>query len=377
MNRRLLIYEPLTGGHRPDFIRHLVAALARKSAPGPVRFALPPGFFENEPALETAIRGLAPNVELVQTPDRPATGLALLQAVEEFHADRLLLLELTRWENFLCLHRLPCQWAGILFVQYPEIDWRSASGAEKIFRLLRRTAKEAKTTVWLRRQSPQAVFLLNGDRAARDLNVRFPDRPVFREVPDPAPPPASRLSRAVGLPLRFLFPGALSERKGCGVLLEALARIRSETARAAEFAFLGFAEDGARLRVGVDRLRARRADVRLVLEDRFVPEDEFRIRFAEADWILMPYLRPEYSSGILARAAAAGTPVLGPSDGLLGRLITQWNLGRTVRIESGELARALDATVREPMISDPESRNSFLDRCRPELFSSALLGCFD
>lgn len=376
MTPKLLIYEPLCGGHRPDFIRPLVSALARTPAPGPVRFALPPEFLATEPDLADTLRGLAPGVEWVETPPRPESGRALLQAIREFKADRLLLLELTRWENFLCLHRLPCEWAGILFVQYPEIDWRASPGAGKILRFLRRAAKEAKTSVWLRKQDVRSVFLLNGARAAGLLNERFPDRPVFREVPDPAPPPVSRPPRSAGDPCRLLYPGALSGRKGCDVLLEALARIRPETARAAEFAFLGSAEDGPRLRAGADRLRARRPDVRLVLEDRLVPEAEFRARFAEADWILMPYLRPEYSSGILARAAAAGTPVLGPSDGLLGRLIGEWKLGRTARIEAGALAQALDAAVRDPMVPGPESRAAFLDRCRPERFAAALLGGF-
>jgi glycosyltransferase involved in cell wall biosynthesis len=380
MNRRLLIYEPLTGGHRPDFIRHLVAQLGREPRDEIIRFALPPGFFENEPALETAIRGLAPNVELVQTPDRPATGLALLQAVEAFHADRLLLLELTRWENFLCRHRLPCDLAGILFVQYPEIDWQAASGRERWTRWLRRQVKDAKTALWLQRQSAHAIFLLNGDRACDWLNRRFPARPVFRPLPDPAPDGApSASARTEGEPRGFLFPGVLSARKGCLLLLEALTRIRPETAGRAEFQLLGPAEQTGRQALcrAVARLRRLRPDVRLVLEDHFVPEDEFRSRMARADWILMPYLRPEYSSGILVRAAMAGTPVLGPRDGLLGRLIESGALGRTTRIEPASLARAIDEAVVLPMQWDPAARGAFLERSRPERFAAALLKCFD
>jgi glycosyltransferase involved in cell wall biosynthesis len=380
---RLLIYEPLCGGHRPDFIGCLVDYLHEHPTGGRIRFALPADFFQNDPRRASLLKDLAPAVEWTKTPPHAESPEALLQTIEAFQPDGVLFLELTRWEGFLCRHKLPCDLAGILFVQYPEIDWRAGSGLDRWIRLARRIAKQRKTSLWLRSQSVRAVFLLNGERAADWLNTRFPDRPVFRAIPDPAPAGEGTTGvddpgcSANGSSLIFLFPGALSARKGCDVLLDALARVRPETARAAEFVFLGPAEDGSRLRADVDQLRARRPEVRLVLEDRFVPEAEFQAHFAEADWILMPYLRPEYSSGILARAAAAGTPVLGPSDGLLGRLITRWSLGRTTGIEPGALAHALDAAVREPMAPDPVSRDEFLERSRPELFAAALLGCFD
>ncbi len=49
--------------------------------------------------------------------------------------------------------------------------------------------------------------------------------------------------------------------------------------------------------------------------------------FEQSDVILMPYTRPEYSSGILALAARSGKPVIGPTGGLLGRLIRENGLG--------------------------------------------------
>ncbi|MDZ4198386.1 MAG: hypothetical protein U1E27_03780, partial [Kiritimatiellia bacterium] len=184
---RLLIYEPLCGGHRPDFVRYLAEELRRSPYRGTVRFVLGRGFLDSEPELRALLSRLAPAVEVMdalEPADRPAS---LLKAISDFRPDCVLLFELTKWENFLCRHRLPCDLAGILFVQYPEIEWRKGRGVDRIIRFARRRVKELKLSLWLRRQSVRAVFLLNGERAAAVLNRRFPGRPVFHAVPDPAP----------------------------------------------------------------------------------------------------------------------------------------------------------------------------------------------
>jgi len=379
----LLIYEPLGGGHRPDYIGCLVDFLRRHPPTGRIRFALPADFFRDDPRREALLRDLAPNVDRVAVPPDPGSPHALLQTIRDFKPDCLLLLELTRWENFLCRRRLPCDVAGILFVQYPEIDWRAGRGMDRWVRLARRWAKDFKTSLWLRRQSVRAVFLLHGERAAEFLNRRFPAHPVFHAIPDPAPIGVS--NAGVGAPgdrmpagkpiIRFLLPGALSKRKGCFRLIEALHRIASETTRKAEFRFLGEAEAGDRspLEHALLRLRERRPDVRVTFDNRTVSKDAFQSAIAEADWILMPYLRPEYSSGILGRAVAAGTPVIGPSDGLLGRLIQTGKLGRTTGLSPDALSRSLDTAANDSVYLDPEARRAFLDRCRPDDFAAVLL----
>lgn len=52
-----------------------------------------------------------------------------------------------------------------------------------------------------------------------------------------------------------------------------------------------------------------RAVPRATLLERFVPDDEFDLWVAAADWVLLPYRR-SWSSGVLARAHALGTPAI-------------------------------------------------------------------
>ncbi|MDZ4199259.1 MAG: hypothetical protein U1E27_08245, partial [Kiritimatiellia bacterium] len=166
-----------------------------------------------------------------------------------------------------------------------------------------------------------------------------------------------------------------SRRKGVFRMVEALHRVEPETARKAEFRFLGKAavRDRVAFANALLRLRRRRPDVRVSFDDRAVPEQELREAMADADWILMPYLRPEYSSGILARAVAAGTPALGPAEGLIGRLILESGLGRVTRMDPVSLGRSLDEAAAAPGRIEESRRATFLDRSRPDVFAKSLL----
>jgi len=97
----------------------------------------------------------------------------------------------------------------------------------------------------------------------------------------------------------------------------------------------------------------------------------------QADVLLMPYTRPEYSSGILALAAKTCTPVIGPDAGLLGRLIRQNGLGAVCAVRPPELVEALAAAVRRRPLVDEEFRKTFVQQSRPEEFARILFENID
>ncbi len=382
---RLLVYEPQWDGHQPEFVTHVVAGLEARQEPFLCRFALPSGFSRSHPALAEGIRRLGARAEVRTLDPSPATGnvfRGLLEEVRSFEPDSLLLFELTAWERALGRIRLPCSVTGILFVQYPEIEFWRALGFERLNRWARRQVKAWKTGRWLCRQNWRAVFLLNGERACAVLNRRFPRTPVFRPLPDPVPPATGPIqTSAEGVTVnrhqavRFLLPGALSRRKGADVLVRALAGLSRDDAARMEVVCAGRvdARDRPALQRVVAHLRHRRPDIRLDWQDRFLPGQEFQNALSRADWILMPYRRPEYSSGILGRAAQAGVPVIGPEDGLLGRLIREWKLGLTSPISPCKLARTLKQALDNPFSCDPRKREEFLRRSRPTDFARQLL----
>lgn len=385
----LLVFEPECGGHRGDYVRALLAELGRRENAGGVRFVLGHRLVRQDGGIAAAIRSAPKGVEIVEIPEgstRKEWLLLLRQAISDARPERVLLFELTPWENGLSRHPLGVPISGILFVQYPELDWRHGPQRRRLERWIRFQIKEWKTARWLKCQDWRSVFLFNGERACEYLNRRFSDFPVFKPLPDPAPELSDVVFRpcrtrpgpeeAAHARVKFEFPGVLSFRKGADILLKALLGISPAVTGRAEFCCSGMAEarDRPAIERMVRRLRRARPDVRFEWDDRFLPEAELQMKIQRADWILAPYRRTEYSSGIFGRAAAAGTPMIGPADGLLGRLIREWGLGMTVETTPRAWAKALENAVGSPMTMDESRRWAFLRRSRAEDFARQLLG---
>ena len=377
----ILLFEPGLAGHRLGWIRIILAEFRRKRAgsapPAHLTVAAPEALLSGlgAPSALWESEGVA-LLPLAPAVSDPVWGLT--QTLTETEPDVLLLLELTPWERFLARRKLPCPIAGILFVQYPEIDPTKGPLSRRVERWLRRWRKAWLTSRWLRRQDWREVFLLNGERACDVLNRRFPDHPVFRPVPDPMVS-GGRRSEVGGRKeegvIRFSHPGVLSKRKGMEVALRALELVSDEWCSRCELLILGRAEDDYRARFAgaLARLRRRRPNARVEWREEYLSDADFEESFQSAHWIVMPYLRPEYSSGILVHAAAAGVPVLGPSDGLLGRLIEEYSLGRTCDVQPHALAAALEDSVRRPFQGDADRREAFVRRSDPAEFGKRIL----
>jgi glycosyltransferase involved in cell wall biosynthesis len=378
----LLIFEPQSGAHRGDFVRALAAGLAGRRPAPRVRFALAHDFFRTEPALAERMAAM-PGISVSLLPEGagPRDWPDLLKnRIKEDQPGAVLLFELTPFERWLGRESLGVPLGGILFVQYPELDWSKGPLVRRMERWLRFHIKERRTARWLRRQDWRSVFLLNGEQACDYLNHRFTRTPVFRRLPDPAPDPMvserSPLSSDGSVtPVRFVFPGVLSRRKGAMVLFDALARLSPDVAGLAQFVCAGVAEsaDRSALERRFRQLRRKRPDITIEWLDRFLPEAELQAQIARAHMVLAPYQRTEYSSGILARAAAAGVPLLGPSDGLLGRLILENGLGATAETTPCAWAAAIESAVRCPPTTDERKRTGFVRRSSSSEFARVIL----
>jgi len=333
----ILIFEPLSGGHRANFIGWLKAAVPEH--PG-CRFV----FFT------------AADVEVPLSQQLASAGhwkkqmllyRLFRQACKKHKPDQALVLELTHLELPLALFGSPVPLSAILFVQYPELP-----------RGLKFFSKHWKTRLLLWRAPVRNLFLLNGEKSCLFLKDHFGSRTRFVPLADPAPdvPAASGFSLNVPEGKRAcLFFGAASRRKGAGILLDALARISPETAEQNAYLFCGEPEPEYRAEFSraCEWLRSSRPDIDLVIETRFVSNEQMMAMFEQAGLILMPYTRSEYSSGILALAAKAGTPVLGPKGGLLGRLIVENGLGLAAKLtpEVLELSVGLNEELRQKFVA--------------------------
>ena len=366
----ILIFEPLSGGHRANFIRWLTAATSEYTG---CRFV----FFTADDVDELTARRLA-------TAGRWKKQYVLYQlfrqACRKYKPDQALVLELTHLELPLALFGSPVPLSAILFVQYPERfkNWKllsaDGSGFSRYWKNLwvqaQPVSKHWKTRLLLWRAPVKNLFLLNGENSCDFLTQHFGSRTRFIPVSDPAPEIDADPEFAYNTPAGkciCLFFGAISRRKGADVLLDVLERISPETAQKNVFYFCGEPEPLYReeFTAACERLRSARPDIHLVVENRFVPDGQMMAMFEQADLVLMPYTRPEYSSGILALAARAGTPVLGPPNGLLGRLIRENGLGVAAELTPEAFER--------PVTMDEELCRKFVARNTVENFSKPIL----
>lgn len=209
-----------------------------------------------------------------------------------------------------------------------------------------------------------------------DKVVAIPDPayPVLTEGGHGRPDTASATTR-----IGFVLFGYLTERKGLLVLLDALARVDPDVAPRIAVTIAGRIEEGLKQKVdeGVQRVRERRPDLHLTVDDRWVPIGELDGMVRASDVVLAPYQRFIGSSGVLLWAARTGLPVLTQDFGLLGRLARDHGLGLTVDTTRPDcLAGAMARMVAEGprAFIDTAATRSFVGDQTPQRFASAIVG---
>jgi len=184
-------------------------------------------------------------------------------------------------------------------------------------------------------------FFVHSESARRELARLQPRKPVgvfpHPVVPVDLPEPeAARRRLGVASPL-VLFLGLVRRYKGVDLLIRAAPRIVRETG--ARIAIVGESFSDAS---DVERLwRDSEARADILRRDAYVPEPEMADWLAACDAVVLPY-REIVSSGMAARAIAAGRPMAAARVGSLGETVVPGKTGEL--FESGDaegLARAV------------------------------------
>ncbi len=379
--KTILIFEPLSGGHRANYIHWLADSIADNPPPDcHFIFVTDPGV-DIPSAAPLSSHKISPELARELASSSSSWKLRGLlrnlfdDCAAEHSPDHALILELTQMELSFVWRGAPCLVSAILFVQYPELP----RGLKFFF-------KDWKTTLLLHRTPVKNLFLLNGEEACRWLTNRFGSCTRFIPLPDPVP----EISAEAGYSLRheykinddqtvFLFFGAISLRKGADVLIAALHRLPPEAAAKSSFIFCGEPERAYRriFEQACARLCAARPDIKLNIQAGFVSDERMMSLFEQTDVVLMPYTRSDYSSGILALAAKCRRPVIGPGTGLLGRLIRQNGLGITCSVTADSVAEAISGAVANRPAVDQERSKAFVEKSCPAGFSRVILSAFN
>lgn len=175
------------------------------------------------------------------------------------------------------------------------------------------------------------AFILNDAPAARRFNTLYKTG-KFHFITDPYnavdyTPKSIRNILKIDIESKvFLHFGGLNRRKGTLEILKAVKLLDDKQKRLYTFIFAGkvykpiYQEYYA-------LVRELQPSSNIIVIDSFVSNEQLADLCVTSDFILAPYSGTIQSSGVLGHAAYWGKPVIGPSQGLVGKLIKRHNLG--------------------------------------------------
>lgn len=189
-----------------------------------------------------------------------------------------------------------------------------------------------------RRANLSRLFVLNDKHTALRLNhlIKLPEgvHSLVDPVASSSGFPASSRPLGRDFPsqhINFLLLGALRSGKGVAEALREFGSWVPPEGKVARLTLAGAATASfeTELQDGIANFQRLEAPVELVLDLGFLSTDQIARHLDAADYVLLPYLRPLGSSGLLGHAARANKPVLACRGGLIGKLVREYGLGET------------------------------------------------
>lgn len=189
---------------------------------------------------------------------------------------------------------------------------------------------------WLMARSSvmDRIFILNDEYSAIRLNsIHHTNK--FHVLSDPVPDiDISKLENwrnelSIGQDNTvFLHFGVLSLRKGTLEILKAIC-LSDKKFLHQSFIFAGIVKEDIREEF-YKLLSIAKQKAQIIVFDEYCSYSKLYNLCYTTDFILMPYQQTELSSGMLGYAALFEKPVIGPKEGLIGRLIADNHLGITI-----------------------------------------------
>lgn len=165
--------------------------------------------------------------------------------------------------------------------------------------------------------------------------------PVLERGESPSPP-----QKAPGAPVEILLFGRIKPYKGADVLVRAVAAMRPEIVRQCKVRIIG--KPFMDLEPLEREIQAAGIAEHVVIEPRFVAENEVGQLLAATDLIALPY-REIDASGVLMSCLSAGVPVVASRIGLFAEMLVDGTHGRLIAVgDHLTLARALEELVINP-----------------------------
>ena len=175
------------------------------------------------------------------------------------------------------------------------------------------------------------VFILNDKSAAACLN-RLYKTTKFQYISDPFNTinySGNNIRQALGIPSDnkvFLHFGGLQERKGTLDIMNAIYLLTEDERKRVTFIFAGKIYNNIKKQF-YEKYEELKVKCNILVFDRYCDVSFLYDLVCSTDFIIIPYHVTAQSSGLLGFVPIFEKPVIGPSDGLIGKLIRRYKLG--------------------------------------------------
>ncbi len=383
------------GGHHPQHLESLRAHWAENFADGELHLVISDAYRDEHPALLDAVDATkgaychlvrAPSLRLHRRQGLLASdrlhGQVVSHWAAELGADHIVLMYFDHVQISLA-YNLRFDWplsiSGIYF--RPTFHYRDL-GMERGFKE-RVVAIRKKLILTSALRNPHLRYVFCFDSLAVERFPRTHSNARAVTLPEPLYDPSEHGVQSPMLDciqpgrLLLLLFGSLDQRKGLGPVLDALSSL-SEPQQSRLALVLAGRIVGSDREVILERIRSFRSKskVQIVLEDRYLDEEEIQPLIRACDLMLLTYVQHVGSSGVLVRAAKAGVPVLSSDYGLLGAQVSQNQLGVTVDATS---AVAIASTLQRWLVNarsiafNPEKARAFAATNTADAFARTIL----
>ena len=362
-------------GHHLEYIHHLYMGMVEDHDVQYV-FAIPESFQEERDKyhwpkadniqfdfLTSKELDAASNKSLIKSAWRNA--MLVKKKINAHRPDTIFLIDLMAYLPFI-LFILPSNLkiSGIIYhiylYKWKQMNWLRKAKSVIIYWLLSHT------------RAIDKVFILNDNSATLCFNKLYKTE-CFAFLPDPFneidyEPKNIREELGIANDSRvFLHFGGLAKRKGTLTVLEAINEIPQEQREKMTLVFAGKVYPD--IHDTFYRVTGQlKNTIRIIIYDIFCSNELIADLCYTADYLLAPYESEAQSSGVISYAAYYNKPVIGPSHGLLGKIIRRNNLGIALKsITPRTLAKAMESA--EPYLIE----TAYKEKMRKEHFVERIL----
>lgn len=340
--KTVLIFDDSIDGHHVEYLSHLWTHTAIKSGQNYL-FIVPEGF--KAYIRDSDMDSVSHRQVLYLTSEESTrlmasrglkkswiTAKILSHYITQYNVTEVFAINLMALLPFFIIVNPRVQVSGIIYMIYL-YRWKNSG-------ILARSQDALKYYSFALMNNFRNIFILNDAPAAKLLNKLY-RADKFRYLPDPVN--TSKCSKykdmrielnAEGKTILVHF-GALTDRKGTLELLNSIPLLSENIRSNFCFVFAGKIYSDIREQF-YDKLNSFKNRENIIVRDEFCSYDYINSLCYTADMIMIPYKSTGASSGVINYAAYFGKPVLGPYEGLLGKLIRKNKLGYCLKEISGQ-----------------------------------------